>query len=122
MNKLPRWRGFNLIEMFDAERPHRFKESDFAMLADWGFDFVRLPLSYLCWSSHADWTQMREEPLTNIDRAVAFGRAHGIHVNLNLHRLPGYCVNPPLESASIWTDAARVGCGGGAVGSAGQAI
>jgi endoglucanase len=104
-NKLPRWRGFNLLQMFDPNHPQDFVESEFAMLADWGFNFVRLPLSYLCWSSHADWKQIREEPLKNIDRAIEFGRSHGIHVNLNLHRLPGYCVNPPKEPAELWTDA-----------------
>lgn len=103
-NKLPRWRGFNLLEMFDPQHPQEFKEADFVMLADWGFNFVRLPLSYLCWSSHDDWRQMREEPLTNLDRAIQLGKSHGVHVNLNLHRLPGYCVNPPREPASIWTD------------------
>ena len=25
-------------------------------------------------------------------------------MNINFHRVPGYCVNPPLESRSIWTD------------------
>ena len=94
--------------MFDANHVHEFKESDFALLAEWGFDFVRLPASYLCWSSKADWLQMREEPLANIDRAIALGQAHGIHVNLNLHRLPGYCVNPPKEPADLWTDPAAL--------------
>jgi endoglucanase len=104
VNKLPRWRGFNLLEMFNVDHVSDYKEPDFAMLADWGFDFVRLPASYLCWSSKADWNQMREEPLKNLDRAVALGQAHGIHVNLNLHRLPGYCVNPPKEPADLWAD------------------
>jgi endoglucanase len=90
--------------MFDANHVREFKESDFAMLADWGFNFVRIPISYLCWSSHTDWLEMREKPLANLDRAVALGQAHGIHVNLNLHRLPGYCVNPPKEPAELWTD------------------
>jgi endoglucanase len=107
-NLLPRWRGFNLLGMFDAQRVRDFKESDFELIADWGFDFVRLPLSYLCWSSHADWMAMQEKPLEKIDRAIAFGRAHKVHVNLNLHRLPGYCVNPPKEPASIWEDSAAL--------------
>jgi endoglucanase len=107
-NKLPRWRGFNLLEMFDFQHVRDFKESDFALLADWRFNFVRLPLSYLSWSSQEDWTQMRDEPLKNVDRAVAFGQGNGIHVNLNLHRLPGYCVNPPKEPAVLWTDSAAL--------------
>ena len=48
-NPLPRWRGVNLLEKFaagrDGNRPNRpFLESDFDWLAQWRFDFVRLPL------------------------------------------------------------------------------
>ena len=47
---------------------------------------------------------MKEPVLKEIDQAVAFGRQHGIHVNLNFHRAPGYCVNPPAEPLDLWTD------------------
>jgi endoglucanase len=104
-NRLPRWRGFNLLEMYDPPHVRDFRESDFEMLAGWGFNFVRIPCNYLCWSSQTDWMETRDEPLKNLDKAVALGQAHGIHVNLNLHRLPGYCVNPPTERAELWTDA-----------------
>jgi len=104
--KLPRWRGFNLTEKFIA-RPEGnppFAESDFALVREWGFDFARLPLSYLCWSSHEDMHQAREPELKHLDHAVAFGRKHRVHVCLNLHRAPGYCVNPPVEPLDLWTD------------------
>ncbi len=107
-NKLPRWRGFNLLNLFNAERARPFDEADFALLAEWGFDFVRLPASYLCWSSAADQKAVREAGLAPVDQAVKFGQAHGIHVNLNLHRLPGFCVNPPKEPNDLWRDAAAV--------------
>lgn len=119
-NKLPRWRGFNLIEKFkDAARSESdeasldpvfgrhepFRESDFQWIADWGFDFVRLPLSYHCWSSPERWLEMDEKVLTQVDDAVELGRRYGIHVCINLHRAPGYCVNPPAEQRSLWRDA-----------------
>lgn len=103
---LPRWRGFNLLEKF-TRRPAGnppFRESDFAILADWGFDFVRLPMSYLCWTDPDNWLKLREAELKDVDHAVEFGRKHGVHVNLNLHRAPGYCVNPPKEPLDLWTD------------------
>src|SRR5436190_16929451 len=59
---LPRWRGFNLLEKFtkwDNGNPP-FRESDFAWMQDWGFDFARLPLSYLCWTDPNDWLKIRE--------------------------------------------------------------
>jgi endoglucanase len=101
--KLPRWRGFNLLEKFTAPgRP--FVEDDIAWLAEWGFNFVRLPLSYRCWSSPDDWRRLREPALKEIDVAVEMGRRHAVHVNLNFHRAPGYCVNPPAEPMDLWKD------------------
>jgi len=102
--KLPRWRGFNLLEKFTAQPNAPFVEDDFAWMAEWGFDFARLPLSYRCWSDPRDWRRLREPVLKQIDQAVAFGRRHGVHVNLNFHRAPGYCVNPPAEPFDLWKD------------------
>ena len=105
--KLPRWRGFNLLEKFTRRRDGNppFSETDFEMIADLGFDFVRLPMSYLCWTDPNDWLKLsREEELKHIDQAVEFGRRHRVHVNMNFHRAPGYCVNPPKEPLDLWTD------------------
>lgn len=101
---LPRWRGFNLLEKFDGNRNQPFKESDFQMIHDLGFDFVRLPLSYRCWSSPDDWYQLNESVLKEIDQAIEYGHKYHIHVNLNMHRIPGYCVNPPEEPLNLWKD------------------
>ena len=100
--RLPRWRGFNLIEKFTADRRVPFRESDFEWLAEWGFDFVRLPLSYHTWAKPDDWLKLDEAVLKEIDDAVDLGRRHNVHVNINLHRAPGYCVNPPKEPLSLW--------------------
>ncbi len=114
-NPLPRWRGFNLLEKFTADNSSKstsfgsrnppFRESDFQWISDWGFDFVRLPMSYRCWSSPENWFEMDEAVLVDIDKAVGYGGKYGVHVSLNLHRAPGYCVNPPAEPKSLWTDA-----------------
>jgi endoglucanase len=104
--KLPRWRGFNLLEKFIANRQNApFLESDFAWMAEWGFNFVRLPMSYRCWSDPRDWRKIDEPVLQEIDQAVAFGQQHGIHVCLNFHRAPGYSVDRSLqEPFNLWTD------------------
>src|SRR5579871_4243104 len=102
---LPRWRGFNLLDKYVGERNRPFNEKDFALIAGWGFNFVRLPLSYRCWTDAKDWRQLREPVLKEIDQAVEFGRQHGIQVNVNFHRAPGYCVNPPAEPKDLWKDA-----------------
>jgi endoglucanase len=109
--KLPRWRGFNLLEKCYGQHNRPFAERDFAWMAEWGFNFVRLPLSYRCWSNPDDLRNMREPVLKEIDAAVEYGAKHRIHVSLNFHRAPGYCVNPPAEPIDLWKDeTALEGC------------
>ena len=104
--RLPRWRGFNLLEKFTKQREANppFRASDIAWMSDWGFDFARLPMSYLCWTDPKDARKIREEELIHIDDAIELGRKHSVHVNLNFHRAPGYCVNPPKEPLDLWSD------------------
>ena len=99
-----RRRGFNLLEKFGVRWNASFVERDFEWIADWGFDFVRLPMDYRCWTEPDDWTEFREDVLKEIDEGVDFGRRYGVHVNLNFHRAPGYCVNPPKEPLDLWKD------------------
>jgi len=109
--KIPRWRGFNLQGQFGwPGHPHTgpaFDEFDFATMKEWGFDFARLPLSYWSWGSKDDWSQIREEPLKEIDRAVELGKQYGMHININFHRIPGYCINQrELEPADLFSGTA----------------
>lgn len=106
--KIPRWRGFNLQGEFGSqERPHdgpAYQEFDFAAMADWGFDFARLPLSYWAWGSRDDWRLIREDAIKKIDQAIELGRRYKIHINLNFHRIPGYCINDrELERADLFS-------------------
>ena len=103
---IPRYRGFNLQwerQPGETTKP-AFQESDFAMMHEWGFNFARLPLSYWIWGKPTDWTYINDAPLQQIDRAIDLGRQYGIHVNLNFHRIPGYCINGrELEPADLFT-------------------
>jgi endoglucanase len=105
-SNIPRWRGFNLLEKFIATSMNDpFKESDFEIMAELGFDFVRLPMSYWCWSNPDNWKELREKPLKEIDEAVEFGKQYGIHVSLNFHRAPGYSVDRSAEEPfNLWID------------------
>jgi len=109
--RIPRWRGFNLQGRFPSpDKPspgHAFEEADFEAMAEWGFDFARLPLNYWWWGDRNDWSVIREEPLKEIDRAVDLGRQYGVHVNLSFHRCPGYCINGrELEPADLFSGTA----------------
>ncbi len=103
--KLPRWRGFNLLSKFIVPRVGPFPEEDFRIMHDWGFDFARLPMDYRCWIVDGDPRKFDEKVLCEVDDAVALGRRYGIHVCINFHRAPGYTVARPQEALSVWTDA-----------------
>lgn len=101
---LPRWRGFNLLDKFMADQQKPFQERDFADIAELGFNFVRLPLDYRCWTDREDPKKLKEPVLKEIDQAVEFGRKYGVHVQINFHRAPGYTVASPPEPKVLWTD------------------
>ena len=102
--KLPRWRGFNLLEKFNKGNNRQYLQTDFQWISDWGFDFVRLPMDYRCWTDAKDPYKLDEKNLAHIDKAIEFGRKYGVHVSLNLHRAPGYTVAHPPEKRNLWKD------------------
>ena len=103
-DKLPRWRGFNLLDKFFVTKNRPFVEKDFQLIHQLGFNFVRLPMDYRCWIVDGDWEKFDEKTLVEIDQAVEWGNQYGIHVMLNFHRAPGYTVASPKEPTNLWTD------------------
>ena len=87
---IPHWRGFNLPDLMGDSRQQHFQESDFHWMAQWGFNFARLPCSYLIWSNKLNWMSVDELALQPLDQAIQWGRQYKIHINLNLHHVPGY--------------------------------
>jgi aryl-phospho-beta-D-glucosidase BglC (GH1 family) len=105
-DRLPPWRGFNLQNKFNLEWSlHPFAEADFQFIGSHGFNFVRLPVDYRVYTVGTNWTRFNQSALADFDRAIAWANTNGIHVCLNLHRIPGYTVASPAESTSLWTDA-----------------
>jgi len=113
-SKLPRWRGFNLpARMIARARPgsplNRPLDPDaMRLIARLGFNFVRLPLDYHHWIAGGDWSRIdpKSPVLAEIDRMVAAGKTCGIHVCINFHTAPGYCINNRnTREPSLWTSA-----------------
>ncbi|MGL6226671.1 MAG: glycoside hydrolase family 5 protein [Thermoguttaceae bacterium] len=117
---LPRYRGFNLLHFFQAldlgERGNgNVSEDDCRMIRDLGFNFVRIPMDYWVWIK-SDWRKtgklskedmfnIDEKALEKVDRTIETANRLGLHVNLNFHRAPGYCVNQAdREPCSLWSD------------------
>ncbi|MDQ3653485.1 MAG: glycoside hydrolase family 5 protein, partial [Chloroflexota bacterium] len=106
---LPRWRGFKLLELFSRRGPEdrqsgEFREDYFQWIADWGFNFVRIPMDYRLWVPGDDVYEVREDVLQQIDRVVHLGEQYGLHVSLNFHAAPGYCINGVPEPFDLWQD------------------
>ena len=102
---LPRWRGFNLLDMFTMRSRGDFSEDDFRWMRDWGFDFVRLPMCYRLWIEDEDDYKLHEPMLEKLDRAVQLADKYGLHISLNFHRGPGYSVNREFtEPFNLWKD------------------
>jgi endoglucanase len=117
---IPRWRGFNLVDFFQAlSRDERgagmVSEDDLKWIRDWGFDFIRMPMDYWLWIdtnwretrrlSPDDMYKIKESTMEKVDRTVELGIKYGLHVSLNFHRAPGYCINNPgREPFVLWSD------------------
>lgn len=100
--KLPRWYGFNLLEMFMKPNVGPFQRSDFEWMAEWGFNFARLPMDYRAWTDPNDPYSYDEKMLRHIDQAIEWGREYQVHICLCLHRAPGYTVAKPSEKLLLW--------------------
>ena len=118
-NKLPRWKGFNLLDYFSPRKNGGGRsgttEDDFKWMADWGFDFVRLPMAYPRFIvfdpskniTPEDVYHINEKEVDNVQALVEMANKYGLHVSLNLHRAPGFCVNAGFnEPYNLWQDKA----------------
>lgn len=106
-----RWRGFNLNQLYNRDwNPGAvgYDEEDFGMIAELGFNFVRLTLDYRYWIPNGDrsrWMEFDESGLKKIDRALEFAKKYELHVQLALYRLPGYASGGEAEPTDLFSDA-----------------
>jgi aryl-phospho-beta-D-glucosidase BglC (GH1 family) len=86
-------------------------------MSDWGFNFVRIPMAYSRWISFDRSIPITPDDMYKIDESVvdavcelaAMGHKYAMHVSLNLHRAPGYCVNAGFqEPFDLWRDQAAL--------------
>lgn len=104
---MPRY-GFNFQWMFwweEGLEPAPANEKALDFLVEFGFDFVRIPASYWFWTSNFDYENPDESVLSQIDQYLQACRSRELHMSLNLHRAPGYCINDNhLEKHNLWQD------------------
>lgn len=101
--------GFNAQWAYSTEWMPEPKPADARMLdfmAKYQFGFLRLPLDYRYWLPDIAGPQ-KEEFLDVLDSYVEAANSRGIHISINLHRAPGYCINGwEKESTNLWVDQA----------------
>jgi endoglucanase len=114
-NPLPKWKGFNMLDFFSPTPSATLEttEDHFKWMRDWGFDFIRVPIAY---PSYLDFDRTKnitpdqvykldEKAVDRIDSLVKMGHKYNMHVSLNLHRAPGYCINAGFhEPYNLWKD------------------
>lgn len=103
----PRY-GFNVQWAFVAHGvtlpPPDERMLDF--LAAHGFDLVRVPTDYRAWTTAPEYAAPSPGVLDALSGYVDACRSRGIHVSLNLHRAPGYCITGwEDEPNDLWHDA-----------------
>lgn len=105
---ISKWRGFNLLEHYNVGKEKPFLESDFKAIAKEGFTFVRLPCDYRIYESSNEPGKYLEAGLKQLDEAVELGKKYKLHVCLNLHKAPGFCINQGPGTAALkdqlWTN------------------
>ncbi|CAN5708807.1 cellulase family glycosylhydrolase [soil metagenome] len=101
--------GFNFLWMYswgEGRRPSPPDLRQLDFIAERGFNFVRIPTNYWFWTPDFDYGRRDESVLKYLDDYLAAINERGMHMSLNLHRAPGYCINSPeLERDNLWTDA-----------------
>jgi len=70
-----------------------------------GFDFVRIPIDYRFWVKDHDYMHPDESVWDALDAYLRALKTRHMHMSLNLHRAPGYCINSNnLELHNLWLD------------------
>lgn len=85
--------------------PSKYRETDFQFAQDAGFNFVRLPVDYRFLTQDGDAAELDENKLAELDDAIGWGQQYHQHICLALFAVPGYSINTPNQTPSLWKDA-----------------
>ena len=91
-SKLPAWRGYT-VEWWMRENLGngiRFSEDGIQLIADNGFNFVRVPLDFQMFFDGEDTAKARQDGLSAVNKMLRLCAEKQIHVCLDLHDMPGF--------------------------------
>lgn len=73
-------------------------------MAKYEFRFLRLPMDYRFWINEIG-APLNENFMKLLDSYIHESVSRGIHISINLHRAPGYCINGwEDEARNLWSD------------------
>jgi len=101
--------GFNMLWMFSyhGSEPDKADEKQLDFIAGRGFNFIRIPTDYNFWTKDFDYLHPNEKIFDHIDGYFKACKERKLHMCLNFHRAPGYCINAnDREKHNLWTDEA----------------
>ena len=101
--------GFNMLWMFakygNKTAPEKADEKELEFIAKHGFNFIRIPTDYRFWTKDFDYFNPDKKVFEQIDDYIKACLKYGLHVSLNFHRTPGYCINNNHEEKhNLWKD------------------
>lgn len=86
---LPYWTGFNMCNKMNYVFNSAYQESDIKKVHDMGFNFIRAAIHYKTLLSE-DGTKIKMSQIEDIDNLIEWGIKYNVHINLDLHYLPGH--------------------------------
>ena len=99
--------GFNMLWMFfyGGKKPAKPDKKQLDFIAKHGFNYIRVPLDYRFWTKDFDYLNPDESVFDNLDIYLKACKERGLHMTLNMHRGPGYCINyRTIEKHNLWKD------------------
>jgi aryl-phospho-beta-D-glucosidase BglC (GH1 family) len=102
-------RGVNFgswISQSDLSREHiesLITEEDFAQVAEWGFDHVRLPMDYPIFQSDDPPYDLIDYGFEKVDQSVNWCEKYGLSIVLDLHQTPGFAFHQHGKN-TLFTD------------------
>lgn len=101
--------GFNFqwIMMWEAGKlPSLPDERALDFIVEFGFNFVRIPMDYRFLVKDFNYLQPDMGMLKYLDLYLSACKERKLHMCLNMHRVPGYCVGSrnSEERDNLWTD------------------
>lgn len=102
------WIGFNFQWMYSwtpEATPDLADERVLDFMANHGFNFARSACDYRFWTRDFNYFEPVDSVIDSIEGHLKACQSRGIHFSLNMHRVPGYCINrPDIEKHNLWED------------------